>query len=145
MPTDDSRLPLMPILPWQRPPTTRGRNGRWLPGVCGNKKGRPTNRERAARHAAMPPTDSYAKLQRIAAYEGLSPRLFGMIASAVFGKFWKAQVARELMLHHQTIRRWRRGERQIPLWIERHLLALLLSRARKTHFLVRTAYRRAEA
>src|SRR5262249_23119774 len=76
---------------------------------------------------------------------GLSPRLFGMITSAVFGKFWKAQVARELMLHHQTIRRWGRGERQIPLWIERHLLALLLSRARKTHFLVRTAYRRAEA
>jgi hypothetical protein len=41
MPTDESRLPLMPILPWQRPPVTRNAKGRWMAGVSGNPRGRP--------------------------------------------------------------------------------------------------------
>jgi len=32
MPTDVSLLPLMPVLPWQRPPPTRNRKGQWLLG-----------------------------------------------------------------------------------------------------------------
>jgi len=136
-------LPLIPVLPWQRPGPTRDRQGRWI--VCGNPKGRPTNRERAARLAAMSPADSYAKLKRIGDYDGLSPRLLNMIANAVLGKFWKMELSRQLWLHHQTVRRWAVGQRQIPPEIERHMLALLLNRARQTHFLVRTAYRRAQA
>jgi len=39
VPTDVSRLPLMPVLPWQRPPPTRNRKGQWLLGelAMGNK------------------------------------------------------------------------------------------------------------
>ena len=53
MPTDERRLPLMPILPWQSPPTTRDHLGRFMPGVCGNQNGRPTNARLAAKRAAI--------------------------------------------------------------------------------------------
>jgi hypothetical protein len=48
MPTDERRLPLMPIPSWQRPPTTRDRKGQWMAGVSGNPRGRPTNARLAA-------------------------------------------------------------------------------------------------
>ena len=41
MPTDEDRLPLTPVLPWQRPPETRNRQGQFTPGASGNPKGRP--------------------------------------------------------------------------------------------------------
>jgi hypothetical protein len=33
MPTDECRLPLTPVLPWQRPPVTRNRKGQWQRGA----------------------------------------------------------------------------------------------------------------
>ena len=146
MPTDESRLPLRPILPSQRPPTTRNRKGQFTPGVCGNPRGRPTNATLAAKLAARAATrDSYERIKRAAAYNGITPEQIARVARAVFGKFWKAEVARELMLSHQTIRRWAKGERKISLDNERLMLMLLCKRARHTHLLARSMHRRAEA
>jgi hypothetical protein len=59
----------------------------------------------------------------------MTPEQFVRLARAAYGKFWKTEVARELMLDHQTIRRWAKGERKISLENERLMLTLLLKRA----------------
>ena len=72
----------MPVLPWQRPPVTRNVNGRWRPGVSGNRRGRPTNARLAAKRAA----GSYvAQLKRLASYEGLTGDYFVRLARIVYG------------------------------------------------------------
>jgi hypothetical protein len=48
MPTDDSGLPVMPILPWQRPPTTRNSKGQWMTG--GQREFKRQADERPAAH-----------------------------------------------------------------------------------------------
>jgi hypothetical protein len=83
MPTDDSRLPLMPVLPSQRPPTTRDMRGRFLPGVSGNLRGRPTNARLATKRAAL---GDYAALKRAASYEGITPEQFVRLARVVYGQ-----------------------------------------------------------
>ena len=58
MPTDDSRNPLMPVLPWQRPPVTRNLKGQWMPGVWGNPRGRDQRQSLRAVTYPMPSSDS---------------------------------------------------------------------------------------
>jgi hypothetical protein len=143
MPTDESRLPLMPVLPWQRPPTTRNRKGQWMPGVCGNPRGRPTNARLAAKRAAM---GSYKeKLKRAAGYEGITPEQFVRLARVAYGKSWQASLAGDLNLSVRGVARWAKGEYKISHDKEMHILAVCLRRARAAHALVRAMYRRAAA
>src|SRR5262245_49307776 len=134
MPTDDSRLPLMPILPWQRPPVTRNRRGQFMPGVCGNPRGRPSNARLAA-------TD-YAVLKRTANYEGITPEQFVRLARTVYGRFWQGPLAADMMMSRQGVIRWAKGKHKISPEKERLLLLLCLRRVRAAHALVRTMYRR---
>ena len=142
MPTDQSRLPLMPVLPWQRPPTTRNRKGQWMPGVCGNPRGRPTNARLAAKRAA---TGRYTELIRIAGYEGLTDQQFVRLARVVYGKQWQGPLAADLSMSVRGIIRWAKGEHKISHQREMRILAVCLRRARGAHALVRAMYRRAAA
>jgi hypothetical protein len=142
MPTDESRLPLMPILPWQRPPTTRNRKGQWMPGVCGNPRGRPTNARLAAKRAA---TDPQLELKRAASYEGLTPEHFVRLARIAYGKCWQAPLAGDLSMSIRGVSRWAKGEHKISHDKEMRILTVCLRRARGAHALVRAMYRRAAA
>jgi hypothetical protein len=142
MPTDQSRLPLMPVLPWQRPPTTRNRKGQWMSGVSGNPKGRPTNARLAAKRAA---TGRYTELIRIAGYEGLTDQQFVRLARVVYGKQWQGPLAADLSMSVRGIIRWAKGEHKISHQREMRILAVCLRRARGAHALVRAMYRRAAA
>jgi hypothetical protein len=138
---------LRPTLrPWQRPqPVFRNAKGQYLPGVCGNKKGRPTKRRLEARLAAYgAASDDYERI-RCATYKGITGVELARVATATFGPFWKAELARQLMVSHQTVRRWAKGKRKMSLDNERLMLLLLWKRARHTHGLARYMHRRAEA
>jgi transcriptional regulator with XRE-family HTH domain len=143
MPTDEFRLPLMPILPWQRPPTTRNRKGQWMPGICGNPKGRPTNaRLRAKRTAA----GSYVeRLKRAASYAGLTPEQFVRLARIAYGKCWQRQLAADLGMSARGVIRWAKGDYNISHDKEMRILTVCLRRVRAAHALVRAMYRRAAA
>ena len=141
MPTDVSRLPLMPVLPWQRPPPTRNRKGQWMPGVCGNPRGRPTNARLAAKRTA---TGSYREeLKRAASYEGITPEQFVRLARLTYGKSWQAPLAAGLGISVRGVIRWAKGEYKISHAKEMHILAVCLRRVRAAHVLVRAMYRRA--
>jgi hypothetical protein len=142
MPTDVSRLPLMPVLPWQRPPPTRNRNGQWMPGVCGNPRGRPTNARLAAKRAA---TDRAVELKRAASYEGLRPEQFVRLARVAYGNTWQGPLARDLNMSVRGVIRWAKGDYKISHEKEMRLLAVCLRRVRAAHALVRAMYRRATA
>ena len=142
MPTDDSGLPLMPILPWQRPPVTRNRKGQFMPGVSGNPRGRPTNARLRAKLAA---TDRHVELKRAAGFEGLVPEQFVRLARIVYGRFWQGPLAADMMMSRQGVIRWAKGKNKISPEKERLLLLLCLRRARAAHALVRAMYRRANA
>jgi hypothetical protein len=143
MPTDVSRLPLMPVLPWQRPPTTRNRRGQWMPGVCGNPRGRPTNARLAAKRAAK---GSYTEqLKRAASYEGITPEQFVRLARLTHGKSWQAPLAVGLGMSVRGLIRWAKGEHKISHAREMLILTVCLRRARAAHALVRAMYRRAVA
>jgi hypothetical protein len=142
MPTDDSRIPLMPVLPWQRPLTTRNRKGQWMAGVTGNPRGRPTNARLAAKRAA---TGRYAKLIRIADYEGLTAEQFVRLARVAYGKQWQGPLAADLGVSGRGIIRWAKGEHKISHEKEMRILAVCLRRACGAHALVRAMYRRAAA
>jgi hypothetical protein len=107
MPTDESRLPLMPVLPWQRPPVTRNAKGQFMPGVCGNPRGRPTNARLAANRAA---TDRHIDLKRAASYEGITPEQFVRLARLTYGKSWQAPLAAGLGISVRGVIRWAKGE-----------------------------------
>src|SRR5262245_53847162 len=142
MPTDDSRIPLMPVLPWQRPPVTRNLKGRWMPGVCGNPKGRPTNARLAAKRAA----GSYAaELKRIASYEGMTGDYFVRLARIAYGRSWQGLLAVDLGMSRQGVIRWAKGEYKISFEREMTILTVCLRRTRAAHALVRAMYRRAAA
>jgi hypothetical protein len=140
MPTDESRLPRMPILPWQRPPVTRNANGRWMPGVSGNPRGRPTN---ARLRAKMLACDARAK--RHTAYEGITGTEFAKVAAAAYGRFWQGQLARDLRMSRRGIIRWVQGVHKIALEKEILILSHCLRRSRASHAYVRMMLRRALA
>jgi len=142
MPTDDCRLPLTPVLPWQRPPVTRNRKGQFVPGVCGNPRGRPTNARLAAKRAAI---GSDAELKRLASYEGITPEQFVRLARAVYGRFWQGPLAADMIMSRQGVIRWAKGRHKISPEKERLLLLLCLRRVRAAHTLVRAMYRGAVA
>jgi len=142
MPTDDNRLPLMPILPWQRPPVTRNGKGQYMPGVCGNPRGRPTNARLAAKRAAL---GEDAVLKRAASYEGITPEQFVRLARTVYGRLWQGPLAADMMMSRQGVIRWAKGKHKISLEKEILLLMVCLRRARAAHALVRAMYRGAVA
>ena len=138
MPTDESRLPLTPVLPWQRPPVTRNRKGRFMPGVSGNPRGRPTNARLAAKRAAI---GECAELRRRASYEGITPEQFVRLARTVYGRSWQGPIAADLKMSRQGVIRWAKGEHKISLEKEILLLMVCLRRVRAAHALVRAMYR----
>jgi hypothetical protein len=142
MPTDVSRLPLMPVLLWQRPLTTRNMKGQWMPGVCGNPRGRPTNERLAAKRAAI---GECAVLRRAASYPGMTPEQFVRLARTVYGRFWQGPLAADMIMSRQGVIRWAKGKHKISPEKERLLLLLCLRRARAAHALVRAMYRRVVA
>ena len=142
MPTDESRLPLLPVLPWQRPPTTRNARGQWMPGICGNPKGRPTNAMLAAKRAA---TDRSLDLKRAASYEGITPEQFVRLARTAYGKSWHGPLAADLGMSVRGVIRWAKGDYNISHDKEMRILAVCLRRLRTGHALVRAMYRRAAA
>src|SRR5215469_12190759 len=127
MPTDISRLPLMPVLPWQRPPTTRNRKGQWMPGVCGNPRGRPTNARLAAKRAA---TDRAIELKRAASYEGLRPEQFVRLARVAYAKSWQGPLAADVGISVRGLIRWAQGQYKISHEKEMHILDVCLRRTR---------------
>jgi len=142
MPTDESRLPLTPVLPWQRPPVTRNRQGQFMPGVSGNLRGRPTNARLRAKRAAI---GEYATLKRAASYEGITPEQFVRLARTVYGRWWQGPLAADMMMSRQGVIRWAKGKHKISLKKEILLLMVCLRRARAAHALVRAMYRGAVA
>jgi len=142
MPTDESRLPRMPVLPWERPPTTRNRKGQWMPGVCGNPRGRPTNARLRAKLAA---TDRHLELKRAASYEGITLDQFVRLARVAYGKSWQGPLAGDLGISVRGIIRWAKGEYKISHGKEMSILEVCLRRTRAAHALVRAMYRRAAA
>jgi hypothetical protein len=100
MPTDESRIPLMPVLPSQRPPTTRNGKGQWMAGVSGNPRGRPTNARLAAKRA---PIGEYAELRRAASREVMTPLQFVRVARAAYGKSWQGPLARDIMMSRRAL------------------------------------------
>jgi hypothetical protein len=141
MPTDERHLPLMPILPWQRPPVTRDRKGQWMAGVSGNPKGRPTNARLEAKRAAL----MSAELRRAARYPGMTPEQFVKVARAAYGKSWQAPLADDLMMSVREVARWAKGQCKIALEKEIYILMVCLRRVRAAHALVRKIYRRSVA
>jgi hypothetical protein len=142
VPTDVSRLPLMPVLPWQRPSVTRNRRGQWMPGVCGNPRGRPTNARLAAKRA---PTNRHIDLKRAASYEGITPEQFVRLARIAYGKSWQGPVAADMGVSVRGVIRWAKGEHKISHVREMLILTVCLRRVRAAHALVRAMYRRAVA
>ena len=142
MPTDESRLPRTPVLPWQRPPVTRNRRGQWMAGVCGNPRGRPTNARLAAKRAA---TDRAIELKRAASYDGLRPEQFVRLARVAYGKSWQGPLAGDLGISVRGVIRWAQGEYKISHEKEMRILDVCLRRTRAAHALVRAMYRRASA
>src|SRR6516164_4577636 len=138
MPTDEDRLPLMPILPWQRPPTTRNMKGQFLPGVSGNPRGRPTAARLAAKRAAL---GDLAVLKRAASYEGMTPEQFVRVARAAYGKSWRIPLAADLIMSVRGVARWAKGQCKISLENEILILMVCLRRVRPAHALVRAMYR----
>jgi len=138
MPTDESRLPLMPILPWQRPPVTRNANGRWMPGVSGNPRGRPTNARLRTKMLAYD-----ARAERPTAYSGMTSTDLAKVGRASYGKFWQGQLAADLRMSRQGVIRWARGIHRISLDKEILILSICLRRVRSSHAYVRWMLRRA--
>jgi len=142
MPTDDARIPRMPVLPWQRPPVTRNRKGQFMPGVCGNPRGRPTNARLAAKRANA---GSHAELKRIASYEGMTGDHFVRLARVAYGRSWQGLLATDLGMSRQGLIRWAKGRYKISHKREMRILNVCLRRVRTAHALVRAMYRRAAA
>ena len=142
MPIDEDRFPLMPILPWQRPPATRNRKGQWMAGVSGNPRGRPTNARLAAKRAAL---GDLAILKRAASYEGITPGLFVRVARTAYGKSWQGPLAKDIMMSRRGLIRWSRGTYKISLERELEILSVCLRRVRAGHAFVRAMYRGAIA
>ena len=138
MPIDEDRFPLMPILPWQRPPATRNRKGQWMAGVSGNPRGRPTNARLRAKREAL---GELAVLKRAASYEGITPEQFVRVARAAYGKSWRIPLAADLIMSVRGVARWAKGQCKISLENEILILMVCLRRVRPAHALVRAMYR----
>jgi hypothetical protein len=147
MPTDECRLPLTPVLPWQRPPVTRNRKGQWQRGVSGNPKGRPTKARLEAKLAARASTSSgLEQMKRRAAYRGMTPEELKRLLRATYGRLgWQAQAARDMRMSKRSIRRWAKGVYKISYEKEKLLLALCLRLSHANYRYVLAHYRRAVA
>jgi len=147
MPTDECRLPLTPVLPWQRPPTTRNRKGQWMRGVSGNEKGRPTKVRLEAKLAARASTSSgLEQMKHRAAYQGMTPEELTRLLRSTYGKLgWQAQAARDMRMSKRSIRRWAKGVYKISYEKEKLLLALCLRLSHANYRYVLAHYRRAVA
>src|SRR5262249_49775239 len=115
-------------------PVTRNRKGQFMPGVCGNPRGRPTNARLRAKLAA---TDRYVELERAADV----PEQFVRLARTVYGRFWQGRLAADMMMSRPGVIRWAKGKHKISPEKERLLLLLCLRRVRAAHALVRAMYR----
>ena len=140
MPTDESRLPLMPVLPWQRPPVTRNAQGQWMAGVSGNPRGGPTNARMRAKMLACE-----ARAKRDTVYEGMTGADLAKVGRAAYGKFWQGQLAADLRMSRQGVIRWAQGIHRISLDKEILILSICLRRVRSSHAYVRWMLRRAMA
>jgi hypothetical protein len=112
--------------------------GRFLPGVSGNLRGRPTNARLAAKRAAI---GEYEHLARAASYEGIEPKQFVRVARAAYGKSWQGPLAADLMMSRQGVIRWAKGIHKISLEKEILLLRVCLRRAHAAHALARAMHR----
>jgi hypothetical protein len=142
MSTDENRIRLVPVLPWQRPPPTRNRKGQWRAGVSGNPRGRPTNARLAAKRATL---GDHAELRRAASYDGITPEQFVRLARVVYGRWWQGPLAADMTMSRQGVIRWAKGKHKISLEKERLLLLLCLRRVRAAHAFVRAMFRRTVA
>ena len=138
MPTHESQLPRMPVLPWQRPPVSRNPKGQFRPGASGNPRGRPTNARLAAKRAAL---GDLAILKRAASYEGMTPEQFVRVARAAYGKSWRIPLAADLIMSVRGVARWAKGQCKISLENEILILMVCLRRVRRSLALVRAMYR----
>jgi hypothetical protein len=147
MPTDDNRMPTMPVLPWRRPPVTRDRKGQWQSGVSGNPRGRPTTARLEARLAARAATrEGLDRMTRAAAYEGISPQEFTRALRAAYGKLgWQAQAARDMLMSKRGIHRWCHGLHKPSHTTELILLETCLRLSRANYRYLLALYRRAVA
>jgi hypothetical protein len=140
MPTDDSRLPLRPVLPSQRPPTTRNGRGQWMAGVSGNPRGRPTNARLRAKALA-----SDARTKRPTAYRGLTGSELVRVATAAYGKSWQGPLAKDIMMSRRELIRWSQGVHKISREREMDILLVCHIRLRRNGAYVTAMYRRARA
>ena len=53
----------------------------------------------------------------------MTPDLLEQAASAVYGNFWPAALARDMGVSRRTVVRWRDGETKPPRALGKHLLA----------------------
>jgi hypothetical protein len=114
--------------------------GQFLPGVCGNPRGRPTKARLAAKRAAL---GDLAILKRAASYEGMTPGQFVRVARAAYGKSWQGPLAADLIMSVRGVARWARGQCKISRENEMLILMVCLRRVRPAHRLVRAMHRRA--
>jgi hypothetical protein len=147
MPTDDSRMPTMPVLPWRRPPVTRDRKGQWQSGVSGNPRGRPRKARLEAKLAARASTHDYVRqMQRRAAYDGLRPHELTRLLRATYGKLgWQAQAAGDMLMSKLGVHRWCHGVHKPSHTTELILLDTCLRLSRANYRYVLALYRRAVA
>jgi hypothetical protein len=113
-----------------------------MAGVSGNPRGRPTNARLAAKRAAL---GEYAALKRDATYEGITPERFARLARVVYGRWWQAALASDMIMSRQGVIRWAKGKHKISPEKERLLLLLCLRRVRAAHAFVRAMFRRTVA
>jgi len=124
--------------PWEPQPISRNAKGQYMPGVCGNKRGRPTKARLEAKLAAI---GEYAELRRAASYPGLTPDQFVRVARAAYGKSWQGPLSKDIMTSRRALIRWRQGTHRISSERELDILSACLRRVRAAHALVRAMYR----
>lgn len=55
------------------------------------------------------------------------------VTSLLYGERWQRPLSRSLSVNDRLVRRWARGERPIPSWVEPTLISLLQQRLESIH------------